>query len=364
MSDAYSALKFLHHPSQVEELRAGRQPIPIQVQLVISDLCNQDCFFCAFRADGYTSNQLFPIIENGEVNHNPNRMIPYNKVLEILNDCWDMGVRAVQITGGGEPTVHPEHAGIFQDVLDLDMDLALVTNGIILKPETVDVLTRAKWVRVSIDAATSRSYAEIRRVSPEMFDRAWKNVRRLVEAKRAARSDVVIGLGFVVTKDNYTEVSDFTRMAKNAGVDNVRISAEFQSDDERYFESFYKCVLYQCQRARKEQTDSFTVYDNFGERLEDLKQHNPDYAFCGYQHFNTYVGADLNVYRCCVYAYNDRGLLGSLKDQGFRELWESQGKHDRMGDFDARGCERCQFNTKNRAINYAIEREPQHVNFV
>lgn len=364
MSDAYSALKFLHHPSQVEDLRTGRQPIPVQVQLVISDLCNENCSFCSYRADGYTSNQLFAIVENGERNSNPNRMILYDKVCEILDDCKKMGVKAIQITGGGEPTVHPDHARIFQDVLSCGMDLALVTNGVILKPEAVDVLTAAKWVRISIDAAYQHTYSSMREVSGETFERVWRNVEILVDAKRKARSDVVIGLGFVVTRENYSQIQPFVLRAKNSGVDNVRISAVFQSDDERYFDSFYASALDYCRFAREAQTDSFTVYDNFGERLEDLKQHNPDYSFCGYQHFNTYIGADLNVYRCCVYAYNDRGILGSIKDQRFRELWESQGKRDRMENFDARGCERCQFNAKNRAINYAIQIKPEHVNFV
>jgi hypothetical protein len=65
-----------------------------------------------------------------------------------------------------------------------------------------------------------------------------------------------------------------------------------------------------------------------------------------------------------VTSFSPRGLVGSLKAQRFRELWESQAKRDGYAAFDARGCERCMFNGKNRVIQYALEADPAHVNFV
>ena len=361
----YSSLKVIHHPDRLAVLRGGGQPAPTQVQLVISDLCNQSCSFCAYRWDGYTSNELFKVIrEDGTADNNPKRFIPYEKCIEILDDCRDMGVKAIQVTGGGEPTAHPRHADVFRAVLDRGLDLALVTNGVLLKSETVARLTRAKWVRVSIDAGTAGTYAATRRVPESQFARAWANVRRLAELRDEEGSGLVVGVGFVVTRDNWREVVDATRLARDAGADNVRISAVFQPDDEKYFDGFYSKASNLCRDAESLAEGRFRVFNNFGDRIGDLRQHAPDYSFCGYQHFSTYVGGDLNVYRCCVQAYNPRGLVGSIKGQRFRELWESQAKRDGYAAFDARGCERCMFNGKNRTINYALAKEPAHVNFV
>jgi MoaA/NifB/PqqE/SkfB family radical SAM enzyme len=219
-------------------------------------------------------------------------------------------------------------------------------------------------VRVSIDAGTAETYASIRRVPASQFERAWENVRRICAARDAAGSDVIVGVGFVVTKDNWREVATAARLAKEAAADNIRISAVFQPDDERYFEGFYGEAAALCREAATLADERFKVFNNFGDRVSDLTQHAPDYAACGYQHFSTYVGADQNVYRCCVQSYNPRGLIGSLKDQRFRELWESQAKRDDFAGFDARGCERCMFNEKNRTIAYALADGPAHVNFV
>jgi molybdenum cofactor biosynthesis enzyme MoaA len=80
--------------------------------------------------DGYSSNVLFKVLQpDGTSDNNPKRFIPREKCLEILDDCVEMGVGAVQITGGGEPTVHADHPEIFRAVIDRGLDLALVTNG-------------------------------------------------------------------------------------------------------------------------------------------------------------------------------------------------------------------------------------------
>jgi len=332
---------------------------PKHVQLILSDLCNQDCSFCAYRMEGYTSQQMFGEPDaRGRIN--PKRMIPWHKVMEIFDDCATMGVEALQFTGGGEPTVHPDHAAIFEEAISRGFQIALVTNGYMLKPDVIKQLVHASWVRISLDAGTSQTYSKIRRVPDGSFMRVLKNIAKLVKSRDAISSCCEIGVGFVVTPDNWVEVLDAARLAKANGVDNFRISAMFSPDDAGPFEGFFAECAGLCRAAEGLTTDTFKVYNRFGERVEDLHQHGPDYEFCGYQHFTTYIGGDLNVYRCCNTAYNERGLLGSLKEVGFKDLWDSNPAEP----FDARGCERCQFNGINRFINYARAHRPKHVSFV
>jgi len=220
-------------------------------------------------------------------------------------------------------------------------------------------------VRVSIDAGSSASYSTIRRVPEAQYDRVWKNIEKLVGQKEKYNKEgLIIGAGFVVTKENWHEVVLFTQRAKEAGVDNVRFSGVFQPDDAEYFKDFYKDASAACKRAKTLETPEFKVFNLFGDRVEDLREKAPDYLFCGYQEFNTYVGGDLNVYRCCVQSYSTHGLVGSLKDQRFKELWESKEKKKDFQDFCATSCDRCQFNEKNRTILYALSTDPMHVDFV
>jgi MoaA/NifB/PqqE/SkfB family radical SAM enzyme len=363
----YSPLKVLHHRERIDSIKAGKQIVPTQVQLIISDLCNQDCSFCAYRMSGYTSNQLFAgDSELAQVGtNNPKRMIETPKVMEILNDCYEMGVGAIQVTGGGEPTVHPDHIEIFNAISDRGMGLGVVSNGAVFRKGLIEAYLRGQWVRFSIDAGNEDTYSGIRRVAKTHFHRTWKNIDDLCAAKREnPDSDLIIGIGFVVTKDNWKEILDCTVRAKEAGVDNVRISAIFQDEGISYFDGFYDEAKEIIREASRLSDESFKVFNNFGDRTEDLELQNPEYSYCGYQEFNTYIGGDLNVYRCCVLAYNERGIVGSLKNQRFKELWDSEMKKRNFDEFDAKGCPRCMFNNKNRTILYAIEPAPRHVDFV
>ena len=364
---AYSSGKIFHHRDRIDQLKSGEQTVPLQVHLIISDLCNQDCSFCAYRMSGYTTNELFKVVhpESGEVNNNPNRKISYEKCLEILDDCAEMGVKAIQITGGGEPSVHPDHTKIYQAILDRGMEFGLVSNGVIFKPETIPLLLRATWVRFSVDAGNVESYIRIRNVSGKHHEKVWKNVTDLAAEKRRTGSSVTIGMGFVVTDDNWSEIGQFTKLAKDAGVDNIRISAVFQADNDRYFEQFFDDAAELCRETKEKYEDeNFAVFNNFGERFADLVQAAPDYSFCGYQQLVTYIGGDLNVYRCCNTAYNRQGMIGSIAEKRFKDLWTSEEKKKSIDSFDARSCDRCMFNNKNKTILYAIDSDPQHVNFV
>lgn len=363
---AYSPFKIVHHPSRIEQLKRGEQIYPVHVQIILTSTCSHDCHFCSYRWSGYSSNQLFT--EGAKLSafgtNNPIREMPYEKVTEILDDCAEMGVKAIQWTGGGEPTVHSRHVDAMRYALDKNLECSLVSHGEIFRDGHIENLLRFKWVRFSIDAGTPETYGSVRRINPKRMDRTVNNIRNLVAARNVSGSDLVIGVGFVVTKENWKEIRIAAELAKHIGVDNIRISAVFQPDDENYFDGFYGEAKALATEAGKLSGDGFSVYDNFTERYQDLVDKSPDHPFCGYQQFTTYIGDDLNVYRCCVLAYNERGKIGSLKDMRFKELWDSEFKKKDFDSFDATKCERCMFNSRLKTILYAIDPNPMHANFV
>ena len=144
-SAAYSDLKALWHSHLIGELRDGKRIVPPHVQLIISDLCNQDCHFCAYRMSGGFSTEQFA---DSDGNKNPRRRIPTRKCLEILEDCAELGVKAIQFTGGGEPTVHPDHMLIFERAQSLGLKTSLVTNGYRLCSGWEDIFPKMDWIRV------------------------------------------------------------------------------------------------------------------------------------------------------------------------------------------------------------------------
>lgn len=327
---------------------------PKQVQLILSDLCNQDCSFCAYRMSGYTSNELFMGgSEAAKYGHNnPRRWIETARARKLLDEFKELGVLGVQFTGGGEPTVHPDHEALFERALELGLRCSLVSNGVKWSsPMIRAVLPDFDWVRVSIDAGGEAEYAAIRNTPAQYWHRVWSNVRALAAAIKERKGRCVLGVGFVVTPDNWKQIPDFMAQAAASGAHNARLTAMFSPDNEKPFVSAYPEIKTLIAKTRAIfQTAAFAIYDNFGSRFEDLVQHAPDYKFCSYQYYTAYVGGDLNAYRCCLLAYNKRGQMpgGNLKDRSFVDFWNSPERKADMENLDARGCERCQFSTKNR----------------
>lgn len=355
---AYSSLKAAWHTERIAAIRRGELPAPAQLQLVLSDLCNHDCSFCAYRMSGYTSNAWFSG-PNGE--RNPNRMIPHEKAEEILDDAHEIGVSAIQFTGGGEPTVHPSHVQVFEHAQSLGLETSLVTNGHLLRDGWEDPYSEMSWIRVSLDAGTAATYAKVRRVHESVFDKVLSHVSRISEVSKGE-----LGVSFVVTRENIEEIPLAAQAASLFGADSIRFAACFTQHGSDYYEpGEIAAASASIQYARDQyESPSFKVIDMFGSRVDDLDAGSPPHKFCGYQLFNVYVGGDLNVYRCCNTAYNPKGLVGSIKDRRLSELWKDPTTHSIYYGFDARSCERCAFNPQNALIHQLTQEKPLHVNFV
>ncbi len=346
MGVIYSPLKAAWHLEKIGMLRSGLVPSPAQVQLVISDFCNQDCDFCSYRASNGMSTEQFPM----DGHKNPQRMIPAKKCFEILDDCAELGVKGIQFTGGGEPTVHPDHLEIFEHAQKLGLKTGLVTNGIKIKDHPV--YDKFDGIRVSLDAGEKETYKSIRNHGG--FVTALKNIERL-----SKRMTGVLGVGFVVTENNYKEIYDCAALAKSHGAQYLRVSAVFSTEGSRPYESIYSTIKSEIEFSKNVLEDEgYTIYDLFGARIEDLDTGSPDYNFSGYQYLNVYIGGNQKVYRCCTTSYSRHGEIGDLTEKSFYD-WLTT----RADNFNAKSCRVCQFNDKNEVINYLVS-DPLHVEFV
>ena len=352
--------------------REGKLPdMPRQVHWVLSDLCNQDCNFCSYRMSGGQSTELF--MEGSKPaaygHGNPIRWIDTGRALRLVDEMRSLGVLTCQMTGGGEPTAHPDHERIFARTLDVGIRVSLVSNGYRWREALFPLIPRMDWVRVSVDAGFSKTYAGIRRVPERAFEKVLGNVRRAADSISAAGSPCVLGVGYTVTPDNWREIVDGVRVAKESGASNIRLSAMFGPENERPFLPIYDDIKARIGHAKALYQDAtFTVYDNFGSRLADLEQHSPDYSTCPYQYYTSYIGGNVQSYRCCVLSYTRRGMVanGDLTNQRFDDFWRSEARKQDFANFDARGCPRCMFNAKNRSLLYVMgntesDTSPRHI---
>ena len=364
MSNEYSSKKAAYHFGSLAILAAGQQPNPVHVLCVLSDLCSHDCTFCLFRASGYETSKEFGIInKSGIAIKNPNRMIPFAKAIEIVDDCQRMGVKAFEFTGGGEPTLHPQFDQILNRAIAAGMQVGTITHGANLPPGRIEALTKTEWIRISLDAGTPDTYSATHRVDGNTFKRVLENIAGLSNARTVARTMFKVGVSFVTTKTNFIELPTAAKLARDAGADSFRISAEFSPDGIDVFGGRESEIAETAREVESMQSEAFRVFNHWSTKTSVPDSGRPDYQNCWYQHLTAFIGGNQNVYRCCRTSYQERGLIGSLANQSFEQLWNSEAKQRLFSNFDARGCTNCHVNARNREVSELMT-PPDHVNFV
>ena len=330
-------------------MKHGEQPNPVCIYLIVSDLCNLNCVFCPYRKD----NNPYKSLYYGNTEKNPARFLEYDKVKEIISDCKEMGIKAIELTGGGEPTMHPNFGDILETINNYNIDVGLVTNGtVLLEKAESELLLNSKWIRISIDAASPEVYKTLKGTNDQMFARVVDMIKRLIEDRKKIKSDTTIGIGFVVTKDNYQEIYKASKIYKNWGADYTRINPDF-SEEARIKWPEIRLEANQLARSAKRDfnDDDFLVINNLPQKeFENEYGILPD-PTCPTMNMRTFIGADQNVYLCCVRAYTKSGVIGSLRNSSFKNVWSSDSKRSLFKNFNASKCGTCPYYTKNIVVN-------------
>lgn len=352
-----SLSKFAYYQQELQDFRAGKQPALRRIQLDPIAGCNHDCPFCIYRynrsSDDPDMNALF----------NESRIIGIDKLTEIFDDCLSLGVKAVELTGGGEPTLHPYFPQILYELNERNLEIGLVTNGAWRMNHTGAILhelRKATWVRFSLDAATPITHMKTH-ASRECD---FKNILWVIE-KLVSLNTVDVGISFIVQKDNYHEIEDAVELAEDLGVKYIRFGGVvFEGERVDHIEltgdqheevSRRICVLTEQSKV--------PIINSFDTRsLVDFERYAPGDT-CYYSHLATVIGADTKLYTCCVWKYRPAGMIADLKDQRLADVWFSGALEKFYEKFDiSEKCNRCFLKDKNDQLHQFVTAE--HINFV
>ena len=366
----YSVTKLAHHPDYIAAFRDGRVLAPVQIHLMWQNLCQADCNFCAYRLSNWKNSNLF----------DDKQAIPWLILEPMLREAHAMGTKAIELTGGGEPTIYPHYDRGVELIHELGFDLGIVTNGVALSAARVMQLQGVrgwKWARVSIDAGSPGTYCEVRRVSPIQWDRAWAAIVNLAHARDdRGDTEIRVGAGFVVTNENAHEVYTFCEKAKRAGADNVRLSVRFGPGGNDYYNpDVLDMAEQQAADAQRDlDDDRFLVVNLIPERRLNQDAPTQDYEPCHTMRLLCVIGGDSAIYTCCTLAFDPRGRIGSLREHSFKELWAGAVGQKFFESFKVRErCTvQCLYEKRNKAMIEIMQAPsftpnspaPPHVNFV
>ena len=181
---------------------------PLLIEFDPSNACNHGCYFCI--------SSYIHLPESKNLKTFDRSILPEDILLKTCKEFIDMGVKALNWTGGGEPTVNPAlKKAITYIGENSNIKMGIFTNGVLLDKldlfETfVDHMT---WVRFSVDAGSPETYNGIRRAPKgQEWDKMISNLETLIAVNKERGNKIDIGVGFVITPDTYQEIVDFAKV--------------------------------------------------------------------------------------------------------------------------------------------------------
>ncbi|MDL2316311.1 radical SAM protein [Desulfovibrio sp. OttesenSCG-928-A18] len=353
----YTPWKLLHQHDFLRALAKGERGAPVNIRLKPTNMCNHACSYCTYgngdKENKISTRESFQRIDS----------IAETKLLEIADDIISMGVKAVTFSGGGEPLVHPASCQAARRLREGGVELALITNGQLLRGQAAESFAHARWVRVSLDSSDAQTYSLVRGVSPLAFAETLDNISSF---SRIKSGDCVLGINYVVHPGNAARVYEAAGLIKELGVDNVKFSAMLTN--ERHAHDAIKAdVMRQLDRAQRDLADdSFSIIAAYGDELRPGENTPATFTRCLVCAMITVIAADCKVYACMSQAYNPKALLCDLRAQSFKEAWFDPRTTARMAALTpATDCGPvCSYASRNSVLEHYLEVDQAHVNFI
>tara|TARA_R100000008_G_scaffold53517_1_gene32492 strand:- start:4326 stop:5531 length:1206 start_codon:yes stop_codon:yes gene_type:complete len=295
---------------------------PVLIELDPSNTCNHGCYFCI------SSYIHLPESKNLETYNKS--VMPENILLNACKDFVDMGVRAVNWTGGGEPTINPHLGKAITYLGENNIKMGMFTNGTLLdKWDLFDtIVDNMTWVRFSVDAGTKETYNSIRRARKNQgWDKMTSNLSKLIEVNNNKGKKIDIGVGFVITPDTYTEIVDFANNFKDFDINYCQykpevVNREREDGVQRDVEFWNKEVQPKLMEAKSILGKKFQIN---GYKITDLEKdpslYGRTYKKCLGSQLSPCIGADGHVYVCPNHRGYKQYSYGSLHEKSFKEIW-------------------------------------------
>jgi len=352
----YTKMKVFHFEEKIDSLPSDVEDVlpPVHVRIKPTNVCSHNCWYCAYKAED---------LQLGKDMAKRDR-IPREKMREIVEDVVDMGVKAVTFSGGGDPFCYPYLLETTKTLSQTPVAFAALTNGAGLQGEVAEVFAHSgTWLRISMDGWDDESYAAYRGVSRNEFTKVMGNMERFKQFGGVC----YLGVSLIVDRKNAPHIYEFIRRIKEVGVDSVKVSPCIVSNEgpenNAYHEPVFGEVREQVGRAIEDlMDDGFEISDAYHELDEKFDK---EYTWCPYLQVLPVIGADLNIYPCQDKAYNlEEGLIGSIKEQRFREFWFSDKAKFFKIDPSLHCNHHCVANAKNGMILEYLQADQAHLGFV
>lgn len=324
----------------------GELPPPIELSLDPAHLCNFEC--------GHCNAQRYLVLNPDEVKEDK-KIMTKEHLKSLIDFTGDWGVRGVCIGGGGEPLMNKNIWDLPSYIAKKGMKSSFATNGSLINEKIAEQMMYSRWVGVSIDSGTKETFKKVHGI--DLFDRIIDNLRLLVKTKRRTGSNVDIAYKFLIRPDNWQDLFEACRLAKNIGVRDFHarpvdlerkdfVSAmKLNYNIEEIQEQFHEC-------HQMEEGDEFRVFTI-------MHKYDPEFRVkhtfknCVSSSLMLQACSDGNAYVCADHRIENRFKLASHYPdvEQIRKFWGSDKHRELLKSINVdKECGRCTYGEFARQI--------------
>lgn len=300
--------KYSRHPDMINALRNGVGR-PQSLQVALTNRCNLKCVFCSVSE------------------RNLKQEWDYEELLKAIDAFIDCGIKTIEFSGGGDPTLHPDFWGFVLHARRKGLKMGLITNGLRLKDFQHDDLALFDWIRISMVALDYQETIEL----PDKFP-----------------DNVTIGMSYVVGQKEYQGrrtywQSDFEQLMK---------IKEYTS---KYDIKFIRLVP-ECFSDEDEMNQIHECYDTLSNTLGNPWLFQPkrqkQAEHCRMDAIKPWLHVDGYVYPCNSISLNTDANRDFAPQYRLCHWTEIKTYYQNRGNqsLDVSRCDRCTFTQNNDAI--------------
>lgn len=304
--------------------------IPAQVDIDLTNICNQNCFYC------------------NSAEHRKNAPVQkrYEEYIALLDKLatWrehtpkSFGtLHTITYPGGGEPTLLPGYEKVLEHTVDLGFLTSLTTNGSkldrMIAKMPVEKIKKLAWIGIDIDAGNEDEYESIRRsiTTKSPFNEVIKNACELVAMGATVDLKALINQ----YNDNLESLRALFRLVKIVNARQLYLRPTILNGVAYDFSHLINDI--------KDLSNSYNVNVkfNFSKSIER------NYSRCHQMFQFPVFCADGEMYVCCDNKGNPNFSLGRWDRDDFRDLWLSQKHFEIYNKINTNFCAQCRPNLHN-----------------
>ena len=313
--------------------------LPAQVDIDLTNVCNQDCFYCNsadFRKEKPVQkkyDEYIILLDKlaGWRAHSPNS---YGTT------------HTITYPGGGEPTVLTGYEKVIEHTIDLGFLCSITTNGSyldkLLDNVKIEKLRKMAWIGIDIDAGTEDLYEKIRHslTTKSLFNRVINNAKNLINA------GINVDLKCLINplNDNLEAMDDLFNLVHNI---NGRML---------YFRpAIINGQAHPISPQTLELLKGLSEKYNLRHLINTSKTLPRNYKKCHQMFQFPVFCADGKIYLCCENEGNPQFALGSWDQDDFRDIWLKQRHLEIYDKTNVAFCQPCRPNLNNIEIQKILD---------